>query len=68
MDNGDEGELKDKFITVAGRLGDHYEKTEKWEKAVELYRKVLEVDKTQTGFYERLVSCRQHEEREGGIH
>lgn len=51
--------LRDKFIVVIGRLGDHFEKTGEWEMAVEAYQRALKADNTREEFNSRLIRCRQ---------
>lgn len=47
--------LRSKFIRGVGNLGNHFERTRQWDRAVECYRKGLETDELAEEFYQRLM-------------
>ncbi len=48
--------LRSKFIRAVKRLGDHFERSGLWERAVECYQKGLEADELAEEFYQRLMA------------
>lgn len=48
--------LRSKFIRAVGKLGNHFERSGQWEKAVECYQKGLEVDGLAEEFYQHLMT------------
>ncbi|GBE33487.1 HTH-type transcriptional regulator MalT [bacterium BMS3Bbin05] len=49
--------LKLKLIHTVEKIGNHYEKLENFQKAVQWYEKGLELDGISEGFYQRLMLC-----------
>lgn len=52
--------LRNKYLLLITRLGNYLQKKEQWEKAVEDYRKALEVDSLAEEFYQPLMICYKH--------
>jgi DNA-binding SARP family transcriptional activator len=52
--------LRSKLLRVTLELGQIYEKFQQWDKAIECYRKAMEVDGLAEEFYQRLMICHQH--------
>jgi LuxR family maltose regulon positive regulatory protein len=52
--------LRNKFLRLIIKSGDYRQKTQQWEKAVEYYQKVLEVDDLAEEIYQHLMICHQH--------
>jgi DNA-binding SARP family transcriptional activator len=48
--------LRSKFIRAVRRLGNHFEISGQWQRAVECYQKGLEVDELAEEFYQRLMA------------
>lgn len=48
--------LRSKFIRIVGRLGNYFERSGQWERAVECYQKGLEADELAEEFYQRLMT------------
>ncbi len=48
--------LRSKFIRAVRRLGNHFERSGQWEKAVECYQKGLDADELAEEFYQRLMA------------
>lgn len=51
--------LRNKFLRCVERLGQHWETSEEWEKAVEYYEQGLEADDLIEEFYQHLMICLQ---------
>jgi LuxR family maltose regulon positive regulatory protein len=51
--------LKNKFIRLIGRLGACYEHSAQWDRAIEYYRRAIEVDTLQEEFCQKLMICYQ---------
>jgi len=51
--------LRNKFLRCVEKLGEHWEASGKWEKAVECYEQGLEVDDLIEEFYQHLMVCFQ---------
>lgn len=49
--------LRSKFIRAVRKLGDYYEGSGRWARAVECYQRGLEVDELAEEFYQRLMVC-----------
>ncbi len=47
-------------LQLAGSLGSHWEDARKWRKAIECYRKGIEIDNLFEDFYRRLMVCHTH--------
>jgi two-component SAPR family response regulator len=52
--------LRAKYLRLITKLGDHLQQTGQWEKAVENYQQVLEVDNLAEEFYQDLMICYRH--------
>lgn len=52
--------LRDKFIRYTTVLGCYYEVKEEFDKAIEVYRKGIEVEDLKETFYQRLMLCYKH--------
>jgi LuxR family transcriptional regulator, maltose regulon positive regulatory protein len=55
--------LRSKFIRAISQLGDHFEGTKQWERAIEWYQRGLEVDPLAEDFYQRLIACYHSSDR-----
>ena len=55
--------LKTKFMFYISELGDHWQKTGQWEKAVQCYLRGLEIDDLSEDFYRALMVCYQKLDR-----
>jgi DNA-binding SARP family transcriptional activator len=51
--------LRSKFLRATTGMGETYEQSEQWDKALECYRKALEADSLAEEFYQRLMTCYQ---------
>jgi len=51
--------LRSKFLRAVGTLGRHWENEAEWEKAIDCYRKGIEVDNLAEEFYRHLMICYQ---------
>jgi LuxR family maltose regulon positive regulatory protein len=51
--------LRSKFIRLIVIAGNNLAQTDQWEKAVEHYRKALEIDTLAEEFYQHLMICHQ---------
>lgn len=51
--------LRRKFLRCVSLLGDYWEKTQQWEKAIDVYGRGLEIDNIAEEFYQRLMICYQ---------
>lgn len=49
--------LRNKHLRYMGELGRYWEETGQWDRAMEYYRRSIEVDATAEGFYRRLMLC-----------
>ena len=52
--------LRSRFSRMINKAGDWLQKTGKWEKAAEYYRKGLDIDDLSEEFYQNLMICLQH--------
>jgi two-component SAPR family response regulator len=52
--------LRNKYLLLITNLGDYLKNSEQWEKAVECYRRALEVDYLAEEFYQNLMICYSH--------
>jgi LuxR family maltose regulon positive regulatory protein len=55
--------LKTKFMFYISKLGDHWQKAGRWEKAVKCYLRGLEIDDLSEEFYRSLMLCYQKFDR-----
>jgi LuxR family transcriptional regulator, maltose regulon positive regulatory protein len=55
--------LKTKFVFSSSRLGNHWQKAGRWEKAVKCYLRGLEIDDLSEEFYRALMLCYQKLDR-----
>ena len=51
--------LSSKFIRLVTRVGEYFGETKQWRKAVEYYRKAIEIDDLTEDFYRDLMICHQ---------
>jgi two-component SAPR family response regulator len=51
--------LSSKFIRLVTRVGEDLEETKQWRRAVEYYRKAIEIDDLTEDFYRDLMICHQ---------
>ena len=56
--------LRSKFLGCVNRLGRHWEQTGQWEKALECYQRGLDADDLAEEFYQNLMTCYLHLDRE----
>jgi len=49
--------LRNKHLRYIGELGHHLEETGQWDRAVDYYRRSIEIDAVAEGFYRRLMLC-----------
>ena len=55
--------LRSKFLRYLEQTGKHYENTDQWDKAINSYRKGLEIDPLAEVLYQRLMVCYQQQGR-----
>ncbi|HXZ35406.1 MAG TPA: bacterial transcriptional activator domain-containing protein, partial [Thermodesulfobacteriota bacterium] len=56
--------LRSKFLGCVNRLGQHWEQTGQWEKALECYQRGLDADDLAEEFYQNLMTCYLRLDRE----
>jgi len=56
--------LRSKFLGCVNRLGRHWEQTGQWEKSLECYQRGLDADDLAEEFYQNLMTCYLHLDRE----
>jgi two-component SAPR family response regulator len=49
--------LRDKYLRLITRVGDHHKKTEQWEEALSCFQKGIDVDPLVEEFYQQMMIC-----------